>query len=297
MPDIVSEDIHTDHERQVGNSMKHKIVLDSSGNLHAFSGVDFASVPLKIIAGDREFTDSPDADVKEMVQYLRTYKGRTTTACPGVGDFLEAFGDAENVYCVTITSNLSGAYNAARLAADTYLEKHPDRKVYVFDSLSTAGEMALLAEKLRDLIREKLAFDKIVEQVKAYQQKTRLMFSLESLHNLAANGRVPAAVAAVSGILGIRLIGKASDVGTLQPTGKARGEKKLIPELVRHLKEMGYNGGKVRIDHCDNLNAASTLKQQLLSLFPAADIAIGVAGALCSFYAEQGGLLIGFEVA
>lgn len=277
--------------------MKNKIVLDSSGNLHAFSGVDFASVPLKIIAGDREFVDGPDADVAEMVRYLKSYKGKASTSCPGVGDYLEAFGDAENVYCVTITSNLSGSYNAARLAAKTYLETHPDRHVHVFDSLSTGGEMALMAEKLRDLIREKLSFEKIVEQVKSYQQKTRLMFSLESLHNLANNGRVSGAVAAVAGILGIRLIGRASDEGTLQPTGKARGEKKLIPELIRHLREMGYNGGKMRIDHCDNLGAADTLRQNLLSLFPAADVSIGKCGALCSFYAEQGGLIIGFEIA
>lgn len=276
--------------------MSNKIVLDSSGNLLKFEGVDFASVPLKILAGDKEFVDDAHADVQEMVRFLREYKGKATTSCPGVGEFLDAFGEAENVYCITITSNLSGSYNAAEVAANAYREQHPERKVHVFDSLSTGPEMALMAEKLRELIREKIPFEAIIQQVKAYQQKTRLLFSLESLHNLANNGRVPGAVAAVAGMLGIRLIGKASDVGTLQPTGKARGEKKLIPELVRHLSEMGYNGGKVRIDHCDNEGAASKLRQAILSRFPAADIAIGVNGALCSFYAEQGGLLIGFEV-
>ncbi len=275
--------------------MENKIVLDSSGNLHAFSGVDFASVPLKIIASDREFVDNEHMDVEEMVKYLRAHKGKVSTACPGVGDYLDAFGDAENVYCVTITSNLSGSYNAARIAAQTYEEKHPGRRVHVFDSLSTGGEMALIAEKLRDLICEKLSFERIVEQVKNYQQKTKLMFSLESLHNLANNGRVSVAVAAVSGILGIRLIGKASDEGTLQPIGKARGEKKLIAELLRHFADLGYEGGKMRIDHCDNLPAATALKQLLLSRFPTADVAIGKCGALCSFYAEQGGLIIGFE--
>ena len=144
--------------------MENKIILDSSGNLHAFSGVDFASVPLKIIAGDREFVDTKDCDVADMVRFLRSYTGKTTTSCPGVGDYLEAFGDAQNVYCVTITSNLSGSYNAARLAAKTYLEKHPNRKVYVFDTLSTAGEMALIAEKLRDLIREILFFQNDILQ-------------------------------------------------------------------------------------------------------------------------------------
>ena len=276
--------------------MNSKIVLDSSGNLQRFEEIDFASVPLKILAGDREFVDDETTNVQEMVHFLGEYKGKATTSCPGVGEYLEAFGDAENVYCVTITSNLSGSYNAAEVAARTYQEQHPERKVHVFDSLSTGGEMALIAEKIRELLNEKTSFEDVVQKVKAYQQKTHLLFSLESLHNLANNGRVPGAVAALAGMLGIRLIGKASDVGTLQPIGKARGEKKLIPELVKHLCEMGYQGGKVRIDHCVNPNAAARLRDAILERFPAADIRIGVNGALCSFYAEKGGLLIGFEI-
>lgn len=271
--------------------------MDSSGDLQHFEGVDFASVPLKILAGDREFVDDENADIQEMVAFLREYKGKASTSCPGVGEYLEAFGDADEVYCVTITSNLSGSYNAAEVAARTYLEQYPNRKAYVFDSLSAGPEMALITEKIRERILANEAFETIIEQVKAYQKKTRLLFSLESLHNLANNGRLPGAVAAVAGMLGIRLIGKASDVGTLQPTGKARGEKKLIPELVKHLKDMGYNGGKVRIDHCNNEGAACKLCDAVKELFPAADIAIGITGALCSFYAEHGGLLIGFEIA
>jgi len=277
--------------------MSSKVVLDSSGDLQHFEGVDFASVPLKILAGEREFVDNAEENVMGMVEFLREYKGKTSTSCPGVGEYLEAYGDAENVYCVTITSNLSGSYNAAKVAAQTYQEQYPERKVHVFDSLSTAGEMALIAEKIRELVKANTSFDMLVQQVKAYQQKTRLLFSLESLHNLANNGRVPGAVAALAGMLGIRLIGKASDIGTLQPIGKARGEKKLIPELLKHLSEMGYQGGKIRIDHCSNPDAAARLSASILERFPAADIRVGENGALCSFYAEKGGMLIGFEVA
>lgn len=276
--------------------MKSKIVMDSSCNLQVFEGVDYACVPLKITAGNREFVDDSNMDVAEMVSFLRSYKGKASTACPGVGEYLEAFGDAENVYCVTITSNLSGSYNAAMVAAKTYQEQHPDRHVHVFDSLSTGAEMVLIAEKIRDLLRLKTSFDAIVQKVKSYQEKTRLMFSLESLHNLANNGRVSVAMATMAGILGIRVFGKASDMGTLEMMGKVRGEKKLIPELVHHFKELGYNGGKMIIDHCSNLNAASKLKETVLGLFPAAEVRIGHTGGLCSFYAEQGGMIIGFEV-
>lgn len=276
--------------------MADKLVLDSSGDLQVFSGVDFACVPLKIQAGDCTFVDDAYLDVDEMIHHLKGHKGKVGTACPSVGDYLEAFGEAENVYCITITSQLSGSYNSAMVAAHTYLEQHPERRVHVFDSLSTGPEMALLAEKIRDLLSEKLSFDAIVQKVKAYQEKTRLMFSLESLHNLVNNGRVSFAVAAMAGLLGLRMVGIASDEGTLHPIGKVRGEKKLVPELVRHISDMGYDGGKVRIDHCNNISAADKLRDALHSLFPKAEIQVRRAGGLCSFYAEHGGLLVGFEV-
>lgn len=277
--------------------MKTKIIMDSAGDIKTLSGVDFACVPLKIQAGDRTFVDSSEAVAEEMIDHLKTYNGTTTSACPSVGEYIDAFGDAEEVYCVTITSGLSGSYNSAMAAAGEYLEAHPGRKVHVFDSLSAGPEMLLITEKIRDLIHQGLSHETIVEKIKAYQEKTRLAFSLESLRNLANNGRVPGVVAKAVGILGIRLLGQASDEGTLQPTGKARGEKKVIPEMLKHLKSMGYCGGKMRITHCRNEGAATALKTALLQQFHNADITISKTGALCSFYAEEGGMLIGFEAA
>lgn len=275
--------------------MQSKIVMDSSGDLQTFSEVDFACAPLVIRAGDREFVDDETLVLSDMLDYLLTHKGKSTTACPGVGDYLHAFGEAENVYCITITSHLSGSYNAAMVAARTYMEQHPDRSAHVFDSRSTGPAMILMAEKLRELIRAGLPFAEVVAGVEAYQKKLRLVFTLESLHNLAANGRVPFALAAVTGILGIRFIGRASDEGKLEMIGKARGEKKLLTEQLRHIREMGYNGKKMVIHHCENPGGASALAVALRNVFPEAKIRIGQTGGLCGFYAERGGMIIGFE--
>lgn len=277
--------------------MENKIVMDSAGDLQEFDKIPFACTPLKILAGEKEYVDDRNCDTAGMVAYLRGYNGKASTACPSVGEYLEAFGDAENVYCITITSGLSGSYNAAAIAAQTFREQYPTRKIHVFDSLSAGAEMALIAEKVRDLVLEGLPFETVVEQINTYMKQTRLMFSLESLHNLANNGRVPSAVAKVAGMLGIRLLGKASDEGTLQPTGKARGEKKVAPELVRHMTELGYTGGKMRICHCFNEACACAVRDLVLSQFPNAVVTIAPTGALCSFYAEQGGMMIGFEIA
>lgn len=275
--------------------MDYKIVMDSAGDLMEMEGAEFSNVPLKILAGDREFVDDATTDVEEMVDYMSTYVGKSSTACPSAGEYLEAFGDAEEVYCVTITSGLSGSYNSAAIAAREYKERHPNRRIHVFDSLTAGPEMTLVAEKIKELVQQKLPFDKIVSLVEEYNLKTQLVFSLESLHNLAQNGRVPVAVAKLAGILSLRLVGKASDEGTLQPTGKARGDQKVPGELLKQLLSLGYKGGRVRIHHCCNLPSAQQLKQAIQDKFPKASIIIQKTNALCSFYAEKGGLLVGFE--
>jgi len=118
---------------------------------------------------------------------------------------------------------------------------------------------------------------------------------LESLSNLVKNGRVSPAVAAVAGILGVRMVGKASDEGTLQPLHKCRGEKKAILTIIKEMKEHGFKGGKVRISHCFNENMANSIKELILSEYPNTDIDICVCSGLCSYYAEKGGVLVGFE--
>ena len=61
------------------------------------------------------------------------------------------------------------------------------------------------------------------------------------------------------------------------------------------MKEKGYNGGKVVIDHCFNEKAANNLKELILGEFADAVVRVEKTYGLCSYYAEQGGLMIGFE--
>ena len=132
--------------------MKIRLAADSSSNIHAMPGLDYTAAPLTIVAGEKEYVDVPSLDVEKMMRGLKEHKGRSSTACPGVGDWLEAFGDADIVYGVAITSNLSGAWNAANIAAEQYMEEHPGRKVFILDSLSTGPEMELILEKYQELI-------------------------------------------------------------------------------------------------------------------------------------------------
>lgn len=277
--------------------MKFKIVTDSSADIKTLSGVPFDSVPLKIITSEREYIDDSLLDVCEMLSDLKKYSGRSHTSCPSSGEYLEAFGDAENIFCITITSNLSGSCNAANVAAKSYLADHPERNVWVIDSLSTGPECALVIERIRDLILSGLDFDTIKERVADYNlNHTRLIFALESMRNLANNGRVSPIVAKMAGLLGIRAIGRASDVGTLEMICKSRGPQNTAKDIFSNMKGDGYKGGRVKIHHADNLPATELLLSVIREEYPEAEIDVGIAGGLCSFYAEGGGLLVGFEV-
>lgn len=274
---------------------KRKIVCDSSSDVLAFAGVGFASAPMKIVTSVREYADDAELDVKGMVEDLRSYSGKSSTSCPNVGDWLRAFGDAEEVFCVTITGTLSGSYNSACVAGKTYEAEGEGRRVLVINSLSTGPEMKLIIERLAQYISEGIEFDAIAEKISEYTKSTGLLFMLESLKNLANNGRVKPLAARVAGLLGIRVVGKASDVGDLQQLDKCRGEKKALDSLLHHLHEEGYTGGKVRISHCFNGDGAERLAALIRRDFPSADIEIYGCRGLCSFYAERGGMLVGFE--
>ncbi len=274
---------------------KVKIVADSSADMTELRGIPFAVAPLKIVTAQKEYVDDVHLDVAGMVNDLHAYKGRSSSSCPNPEEWIRAFGDAEWVFCLTITATLSGSYNAAMVAKAQYEEAHPDRRVFVLNSLSTGPEMGLMIEKLCELILAGMDFDTVCEELTAYTQKTGLLFMLESMKNLANNGRVSPLVAKVADLLGIRVAGKASDKGDLEMLSKTRGEKKALEVLAAHMKALGYRGGKVRIAHCLNEGAAKNLRDLIRSEFEAAQVAINACRGLCSFYAERGGLLVGFE--
>ena len=272
-----------------------KIIADSSANISALEGVCFQSIPMTIRAGEREFVDDGTLDTAKMLDYLASYNGKSGTACPGLDAWLQAFSGADEIFVVTITGALSGTCASAVAARDLYLQSHPEAKIHVFDSLSTGPEMLLLIEKLASLVREGKSFDEICAAGDAYLASTHLLFCLRSVHNLAQNGRVSKLVAGAIGILGIQILAVASEQGTIEPVEKCRGDKKARSALVQAMYERGYRGGKVRISHAQNSEAAIAIERALRERFPLADIKTRLCGGLCSYYAERGGVIVGFE--
>ncbi len=274
---------------------KIKIVSDSSSDLLTLDNVEYASSPMKIITAKREFVDDENLNVDEMADFFNEYKERSQTSCPNPADWLDAFGDADDIICVTITSALSGSYNSACTAKELYEAENEGKRVFVLDTLSAGPEITLVVRKLEELVKSGMAYEGVCEKIQEYTKRTGLVFMLKSLKNFAANGRVSPLVAKLVGFAGICIVGKASDEGTLEPTHKCRGENRSLETLINDLKELGLKNGKVSIGHCQNEGAATKLKQMIESTFEKVQVETHKLRGLCSFYAEKGGLLVGFE--
>lgn len=274
--------------------MSFKIISDSSANVLELSAENYCSVPLKIILGDKEFVDDRELDVAAFVDEMSVSKEKCGTSCPNVFDWLEAFGEEKEIFAVTITSKLSGSYSAAVQAKEDYIKNNPDAKVCVIDSLSAGPEMELLIEKLVELRAAGLSFEEVEKKIKAYSDKCRLLFSLQSLRNLAKNGRVSNTVAKIAGVLGIRVVGMAKE-GVLDPLHKCRGERRALEAIKEEMLNLGYRGGKLFVAHCENMESAKEIINKIKAIFPKCEAKITECTALCSFYAERGGLLVGFE--
>ena len=272
-----------------------KFVADSACDLKEYPGICFETVPLSISTDERDYTDNEDLNVHEVLDYLEGYNDRSYTACPSIDAWLKAFEGADEIYCVTITSGLSGTFNGANIAREQYLEDHPDTKIYVVDSLSTGPGMVLLLEKLAELKSQGKSFEEVCTAIERYRKRLKLYFSLSSLHNLAQNGRVNKLIASAIGFMNIKILGTASKEGTIEQVGKCRGNNRMIDKIIEQLKENGFTKGKIRICHVECLEFANAVAEKIRSIFNCTDIKIVPARGLCSYYAERGGIILGCE--
>ena len=200
--------------------MAWMIVSDSSceirGLQHPAPGVQFALVPFKIRIGEREYVDLPTLNVPQMLQAMTDYNGASTSACPSPEEWAEYFLQADKVIALTISSNLSGSYNAALSAREMVLEEHPEKQIFILDTLSCAGALGDAAELANKLIGEGLGFEDVCFALKKFAATTHILFALASFDNLAKNGRVNRVVGFIAGRLNMRVLGRRTHEETLR---------------------------------------------------------------------------------
>ncbi|MGT2812435.1 DegV family protein [Streptococcus minor] len=279
---------------------KWKIVADSGCDYKELTNLApdtlFQSVPLSIQIDGTDYVDDATLDIDYMMDAMSTSSKAATSACPSPQAYAAAYEGADNVIVLTLTGTLSGSFNSARVAKELVLEEHPHVNIHLIDSLSAGGEMDLLVSELNRLIAKGLDFDQVVESITAYQQKTKLLFVLAKVDNLVKNGRLSKLLGTVVGLLNIRMVGEASSQGTLELLQKARGHKKSLTAAFEELQKAGYAGGRIVIAHRNNDKFCQQFSELVLATYPQADIELIPTSGLCSFYAEENGLLMGYEI-
>ena len=280
--------------------MKWKIIADSGCDYRSLDNLapdtEFVSVPLTIQVGETIYRDDTQLNIDQMMEEMYATTTASKSACPSPDDYMKSFEGADNIVVVTITGTLSGSYNSAEIAKKIYLEEHPDTKIHVIDSLSAGGEVDLIVRKLNHLVAEGLDFDQVVDAITSYKSKTKLLFVLAKVDNLVKNGRLSKLVGTVVGLLNIRMVGEASKTGTLELLQKARGQKKAIKAAFDELLKAGYAGGHIMISHRNNEKFIEQFSELVREKFAQASIEVLPTSGLCSFYAEEGGLLMGYEI-
>lgn len=278
--------------------MKYGIVVDSGCDLRLLAGEDenliYRRTPLRLRLDETEWIDDNSLDtgifMREMAKCTRS-----GSAAPSPQEWCQFYMEADEIFAITITGTLSGSYNSAEVARQMIMEEYPDKKIFLLDSKSTGPEMTLLVYKIRECIRKQMTFEEITEEITKYHSQTRLLFVLESLDNLVKNGRVSKMQGIMAGMLGIRILGCASEEGTLGIMQKCRGKRNVYDKLVKQMLSDGYCGTKVVISHCFQEERVQYLCGLLRQSFPACQIEIMPTSGLCSYYAEQGGILVGYD--
>ncbi|WP_347103324.1 DegV family protein [Streptococcus anginosus] len=280
--------------------MTWKIVADSGCDYRTIENlaVDtlFESVPLTIQVGNEIFIDNAQLNIDNMMEKMYTTSSASKSACPSPDDYMKAFIGASNIFVVTITGTLSGSYNSAQVAKRLYLEDHPDVNIHIIDTLSAGGENDLIIKKLNLLIGQGLSYEEVIKEITTYQAKTKLLFVLSKVDNLVKNGRLSKLLGAVVGLLNIRMVGEASQDGKLELLQKARGAKKSLIAAFDELIKAGYTGGQIIIAHRNNPKFCQQFSEMVRERFPQAVIEVIPTSGLCSFYAEENGLLMGYEI-
>lgn len=284
--------------------MSYKIVVDSCCDLtdEMKNWNDFAVVPLTLEIEDYRILDDENFDQDDFIARMRANGGMAKSACPAPDAFKEAYeGDYDEVYVLTITDKLSGTYNCAVQGKMLYEEEHNDgKKIYVFNSLATAGLETIVANLIRKLADEGMPFDELTSYVDDYIiNHTGLLFCLESFDALRKNGRLFALAASVFEKIRVKLICKRTQEGNIALAGQEltsnRALTKLAGMVADNVKDCDLTGKTIFVTYVCCEEKAKFVAEKLALKTEYKDIRLLKASGLNSLYASDGGILVSYD--
>jgi DegV family protein with EDD domain len=279
--------------------MKWNIVCDSSCDITSLptlaNDTEFSLVPLKIYADNKEFVDNVRLDPLLLLEVMKSSKVPSLTTCPAPLDWVHEFEKSDYSFAITVSSKLSGSHNSALVAKDMVLEEFPNKKIHVFDSLSTSGGIIMLAIKINSLIKVGKTFEEIVNEIERYKHTLQLTFCLNSFENLVKSGRVGHFTGFIASRLGIKAIAKKTEEGKIAILSKQRGEHRTYKYIVEQMAETkNLKDSFIIISHVRNESGANKIKELLKETYNATNVVIIPCRGLCTYYADDGGLIVSY---
>lgn len=277
--------------------MSYKIIIDSCGELsrEMKESGHFVTASLSIEVDDYHIIDDETFDQKLFLEKVAASPNCPKSSCPSPETYMEAYHcEAERVYAVTLSAELSGSYNSAVLGKSLYHEEYGKKDIYVFNSRSASIGETLIGMKIAECEEKGMDFEQIVSTVERYIDEQDTYFVLETLDALRKNGRLTGLKAAVVTALNIKPVMGATPEGTICQLGQARGMKKA---LVRMADEIVKNTVRAEdkilaISHCNCPERAEELKNMLVSRLNPKDVIVLDTAGVSSLYASDGGVIV-----
>ena len=277
--------------------MSYKIVVDSCGELPERCKQDehFESVPLVLDIDGHLVVDDETFDQADFLRRVAASPNCPKSSCPSPQRYIEAFTcEAEHVYAVTLSAELSGSCNSAELGKKLYQEEKGEKKIHVFNSRSASICETLIALKIEACEKAGMAFEEVVKTVEDYIAGQNTYFVLESLEALRKNGRLSNLKAFVANALNIKPVMGATPIGTIcqldQARGITRALKKMVEYIAKDLKDPSEK--TLAISHCNCRQRAEMVKEEILKQISVKDVLILDTAGVSSLYASDGGIIV-----
>lgn len=278
--------------------MSFKIVVDSCCDLtpQMMSDPVFVRVPLTIYSNGSTFVDDHTFDQADLLWSMKQSELAPSTACPSPQSYLDSYrGEEQDVYVVTLSALLSGSHNSAEQARLLLEEDEPNKNVHVFNSCSASSGEVLAALKIRELAGSGMPYRHVVREVEQFIHRMQTLFVLETLENLRKNGRLTKLQSVVTGALKIKLLMSATHEGEIYKLGQALTIKQALAKMIdRMVADPDHEGRTLAICHCNCLDRAFQVKEQIEARCKFAGVLILEAGGITTVYANDGGIVTAY---
>ncbi|MDR0434878.1 MAG: DegV family protein [Gracilibacteraceae bacterium] len=276
-----------------------KIVVDSgcdiSEEILDRAGVPIEVAPLTLRLGEKIFTDDGGMDIEQYLTEMEKCKEPSQSSAPSPKQFMDAYAGNGSIFAVTLSSFVSASHSSANLGKQLYKEKIGAKFIHVFDSLSASSGETLITLKIAELLYKKISDREIVSRVNHFIDGLKTYFMLEKYDTVVKTGRMEPHVAKIASWLNIKPI-CAGVGGKMAMIDKARGRKNAVKRLIEIMaaEKADFGSRILGISHCQCIENAVSLKNEILKHIPFKDAFIVDTSGLCSTYTGRGGIVVAF---